>query len=398
MIVGSLVNAGLDYLSLVEEFKKIPLPPYELSFKTVQRGGLAGTKFDLYSAPLKDKSLPPRTDKNRRHPPQVDSHHGSYTFKDLLNMVHSSTLKDITKEKVLEVLTRLGKAEARVHNTSLEEVEFHELGAIDTVLDIVGSVIALEILGIERAYSSPLPTGSGFVEGEHGRLPLPAPATVELLKGRKVIATSIAQELTTPTGAAILATLTEEAEVCPDLRLEKVGYGAGSRENAEHPNLLRVLIGELTPETEEEEVWMMETNLDDMTGQLCGYVTDKLFKAGALEVYTTPIQMKKNRPGILLSALVPGAARPGVEMVFFQETTTFGIRAYRVARKRLQRMPAEVDTPYGRVKVKVGWLNGQVRRVAPEYEDCRRIAEERGIPLRLVYQSAMEAGLKGTAD
>lgn len=377
MILGSLVGAGLDYHSLVEEFKKIPLPPHELSFKTVHRGGLAGTKFDPLSLP------------------QTNGNNRAYTFKDLLDMLHSSTLKCDTKERCLRVLTRLGEAEARIHHTSLDGVEFHELGALDTILDIAGAVIALEVLGIEKAYSSPLPTGSGFIEGEHGRLPLPAPATLELLKGRKIITTRIAQELTTPTGAAILTTLTEEAEVCPDMHLEKVGYGAGSRENPDYPNLLRVFIGELAEKAEEEEVWMIETNLDDMSGQMCGYVTEKLFKAGALEVYTTPIQMKKNRPGILLSTLVTEAVRPSVEMVFFQETTTFGIRAYKVARKKLQRMPAEVSTPYGKVKVKVGWLDGQVRRVAPEYEDCRRIAEEKGIPLRLVYQAAMEAGGSG---
>jgi uncharacterized protein (TIGR00299 family) protein len=400
MILGSLVDAGLDPLSLVEELKKIPLPSHELSFQRVQRGGLAGTKFDpLYSG------------KNDR----------AYTFKDMLNMVSSSTLRESTKGKALKVLMRLGEAEARIHNTTLEGVEFHELGALDTVVDIVGAVIGLETLGIEKVFSSPLPTGSGFVECEHGKLPLPAPVTAELLKGRKIITTSIPQELTTPTGAAILTTLAEEVEDCPNLRLEKVGYGAGSRENPEHPNLLRLLIGELVPEAEEEEIWVIETNLDDMTGQLCGYVTDRLFKAGALEVYTTPIQMKKNRPGILLSALVTEAARPGVEMVFFQETTTFGIRAYKVTRKKLQRQPAEVSTPYGNVKVKMGWLNGQsvaptgasrshpsnhegagpegdfkippgvAWRVAPEYEDCRRIAEEKGIPLRLVYQAAMSA-------
>lgn len=372
MIIGSLVDAGLDYVSLIEEFKKIPLPLHELSFQKVQRGGLTGIKFDtIYKG------------ENKR----------AYTFKDLLNMVNSSALRDETKEKSLKVLTRLGEAEARIHNTPSERVEFHELGAIDTVLDIVGSVIALETLGIERAFSSPLPTGSGFVEGEHGRFPLPAPATVELLKGRKIITTLIEQELTTPTGAAILTTLTEESVGCPHMKLEKVGYGAGSRENPEYPNLLRVFIGELIPKIEEEEVWMIETNLDDITGQLCGYVTDKLFKAGALEVYTTPINMKKNRPGILLSALVTEAARPGVEMVFFQETTTFGIRAHQVTRRKLQRMPAEVSTPYGMVKVKVGWLDGQVRRFTPEYEDCRRIAEEKGIPLRLVYEAAMSATL-----
>ncbi|HHT9152260.1 MAG TPA: nickel pincer cofactor biosynthesis protein LarC [Candidatus Hypogeohydataceae bacterium YC40] len=382
MILGSLVDAGLDHLSLVEEFKKIPLPPHELSFKRVQRGGISGIKFDLIY-PL--------------YPPKADKSYKAYAFRELQSMVSSSTLRDNTKEKALRVLTRLGEAEARIHNTSLEEVEFHELGAIDTILDIVGAVTALETLGIEKAFSSPLPTGSGLIDVEHGRLPLPAPATVELLKGRKIIAARTTQELTTPTGAAILTTLTEEVDVCPDLRLEKVGYGAGSRKNPECPNLLRVLIGELAPKAEEDEVWMVETNLDDMTGQLCGYVIDKLFKAGALDVYTTPIQMKKNRPGILLSALVTEAARPAVEMVFFQETTTFGIRAYKVARKKLHRMSAEVNTPYGKVKVKVGWLDGHgvlLRRIAPEYEDCRRIAEEKGVPLRLVYQSAMETELE----
>ncbi len=373
MILGSLVDAGLSYPQLTEELKKIPLPNYELSFKKVWKGGLAGTKFEVFSAP--------ENFKNKHH----------YTFKELHELIDSSALKDSVKEKALKVLSRLGEAEAKVHNVPLEGVEFHEIGALDTIIDIAGAVIALELLGIERVFSSPLPTGVGFIEGAHGRLPLPAPATVEMLKGRKLITTGIARELTTPTGAAILTTLAEEVERCPDLHLERVGYGAGSMEIPEGPNLLRVIIGELTLAAEEEEVWVIETNLDDITGQICGYVTDKLFQAGALEVYTTPIQMKKNRPGILLSTIVPEAAKAGVERIFFRETTTFGIRAYKVVRRKLERKPAEVNTPYGTIKVKIGWLDGQVKRVAPEYEDCKRIAEEKGIPLRLVYQEAMLA-------
>ncbi|MCQ4575106.1 MAG: nickel pincer cofactor biosynthesis protein LarC [Candidatus Brocadiales bacterium] len=376
MILGSLVDAGLEGAVLAQEFRKLSLKlPHKISFEKISRAGIAGTKFDV---------LPEQGgEKERRH----------LRFDELCKPVRQMELPEHLLESSIKILTRLGEAEAKVHNTTLEDIHFHEIGALDTVLDVVGAVTALDRLGVEEVLYSPLPTGSGFVECEHGRLPLPAPVTVELLRGQKVFSGPAERdhELTTPTGAAILTTLGRCVDYCPDMTLEAIGYGAGSREVSGSPNLLRVLLGERSHVARGDEVWVIETNVDDMTGEICGYVTDKLLQAGAVDVYTTPIQMKKSRPGVLFTAIVPEGARDGVEKVFFRETTTFGIRSYKASRKVLDRNLIEVETCYGPVKVKVGRLNGERRNVSPEYEDCRRIAELKAVPLKSVYEAAMEA-------
>lgn len=375
MILGSLVDAGLDSAILAQELKKLSLPPHSISFKKVLRAGIAGTKFDVL-------------------PKQDSKETGRYlSFEELCRPVEQSGLPEAVKTKGLQVLKRLGECEAKVHNTTLEDVHFHELGALDTVLDVVGAVAAFDKLGVEDVFFSPLPTGSGFVDCEHGRLPVPAPITLELLRGQKVISgpADRGHELTTPTGAAILTTLGKCTESCPDITLNAIGYGAGSRDVPESPNLLRVLLGERFHVAVGDEVWVLETNVDDMTGEICGYVTDKLFQAGAVDVFTTAIQMKKNRPGVLFTAIVPEGAKEAVEKVFFRETTTFGIRSYKTSRRILGRSFIEVETCYGPVKVKVGRLNGQIKNMSPEYEDCRRIAESKAVPLKSVYEAAMEA-------
>lgn len=370
MVLGSLVDLGLGSSLLTQELEKLSLPAYRISCKKVLRGGITGTKVDVI-------------------PSQQSSR--SYGFTELCKVIEDSSLSEEVRVESLRVLRRLGEAEAKVHGTSLEEVHFHEIGAVDTVVDIVGSVFGLGSLGIEEVFFSPLPMGRGYVNCEHGQLPVPAPITLELLRGYRLVTGLADGELTTPTGAAILTTLGKQVETCPDITLEGTGYGAGTRDNPSTPNLLRVLLGELSPEAQRDEIWVVETNVDDMTGEVCGYVMDKLFQAGAVDVYTTPIQMKKNRPGILLTALVPEGAKTAVEEVFFRETTTFGIRSYKAGRKKLTRQPMEVKTRYGTVKVKVGRLNGMIKIIAPEYEDCKRVAEEKGIPLRLVYEAAWEA-------
>ncbi|MFQ5861856.1 MAG: nickel pincer cofactor biosynthesis protein LarC [Candidatus Brocadiales bacterium] len=375
MILGSLVDAGLDSSLLAQELKRLSLPPHSVSFKKVLRAGIAGTKFDVL-------------------PEQGNKGVGRYlSFSELCRPVEQSDLSEDIITDSLSVLKRLGEAEAKVHNTTLEDVHFHEIGALDTILDVVGSVVAFNKLGIEEIFFSPLPTGSGFVDCEHGRLPVPAPITLELLRGQRLVSSPLnrGHELTTPTGAAILTTLGRCAESCPDISLEAIGYGAGSRDVCESPNLLRVFLGESSPVTRGDEVWVLETNIDDMTGEICGYVTDKLFQAGAVDVYTTAIQMKKNRPGVLFTAIVPEGAREAVEKVFFRETTTFGVRCYKTSRRVLGRSFIDVETRYGPVKVKVGRLNGQIKNISPEYEDCRRIAEGQVVPLKSVYEAAMEA-------
>ncbi|MDO8127384.1 MAG: nickel pincer cofactor biosynthesis protein LarC [Candidatus Brocadiales bacterium] len=375
MILGSLVDAGLDSAVLARELRKLSLPPHSVSFKKVLRAGIAGTKFDV---------LPGQDSKETVR---------YLSFKELCRPVEQSGLPENVLKDSLKILKRLGECEAKVHNTTLEDVHFHELGALDTVLDVVGAVVAFDKLGVEEIFFSPLPAGSGFVDCEHGRLPVPAPITLELLRGQKVVSGPANRgcELTTPTGAAILTTLGKCAESCPDIALDAIGYGAGSRDFSESPNLLRVLLGEKSAVAGGDEVWVIETNVDDMTGELCGYVTGKILEAGAVDVYTTAVQMKKNRPGVLFTAIVPEGAKEAVEKVFFRETTTFGVRSYKTSRRILGRSFIEVETRYGPVKVKVGRLNGQIKNMSPEYEDCRRIAESKAVPLKTVYEAAMEA-------
>ncbi|MEE9200845.1 MAG: nickel pincer cofactor biosynthesis protein LarC [Candidatus Brocadiales bacterium] len=380
MILGSLVDAGLDGDFLAREFKNklSQLLPHRISFKRVMRAGIAGTKFDI-------------------HPAHGNKDTGGLLgFKELCRPVEESGLSERLIADSLKVLRRLGESEAKVHNTTLETVHFHEIGALDTVIDVVGAVLAFDKLGVEEILHSPLATGSGVVDCEHGRLPVPVPGTLELLRGQKVVSgpAGSGHELTTPTGAAILTTLGRCVDSCPDMTLEAVGYGAGTRDIPGSPNLLRVLLGEKSPVGAGDEVWVLETNVDDMTGEICGYVTDRLLLAGAVDVYTTAIQMKKNRPGVLFTAVVPEGAKEAVERVFFRETTTFGVRGYKTSRSVLSRSLVEVETRYGTVRVKVGRLNGQISNMSPEYEDCRRIAEKESVPLKSVYEAAVEATRK----
>ncbi|MEK7788683.1 MAG: nickel pincer cofactor biosynthesis protein LarC, partial [Planctomycetota bacterium] len=260
-----------------------------------------------------------------------------------------------------------------------------EVWSIDSIVDIVGSVIAIKHFGIEKIYFSPIPTGHGYTKCEHGTFPVPAPATAELLKTQLLKSVDIEKELTTPTGAAIITTLGEGLHTTPEMRILQIGYGAGSSDNPAVPNLLRILIGEVTPNIASDEMWIVETNIDNMSGEVLGYVMDKLFEAGAVDAYFTPIQMKKGRPGIIISAIVAESSLSAVELVLFNQTTTFGIRKYKVVRTILTREFKEVDSQFGKIKVKIGKFNGDIKSFSPEYEDCKRIAEERGIPLKQVY-------------
>jgi uncharacterized protein (TIGR00299 family) protein len=259
------------------------------------------------------------------------------------------------------------------------------VGAIDAIVDIVGAVIAIKYLGIEKIYFSPIPTGYGYTTCEHGTFPVPAPATAELLKRQLLKSVDIAKELTTPTGAAIITTLGEGLRTTPEMRILQIGYGAGNNDNPTVPNLLRVLIGETIPNIAPDEMWIVETNIDNMSGEILGYVMEKLFEAGAVDAYFTPIQMKKGRPGVIISAIVAESNLSSVELVLLNQTTTFGIRKYKVVRTILTREFKEVDTRFGKIKVKIGKYNGDIKSFSPEYEDCKRIAEERGIPLKQVY-------------
>lgn len=375
MILGSLIDAGFSLDKLTEELKKLDLKDYELSLKKVLRSGITGIKFDV----LINKEKIHIEDNSKR------------TIKDITKIINGSTLIGCIKEDSIRIFQNLAKAEAKVHNTSPDKVHFHEVGAVDSIVDIVGAVIAFHNLKIEKIYFSPIRAGTGFVKCHNGGFPVPAPATIELLKGCHVIGTDIKHELITPTGAAILTTLGENVEICPEISLLKIGYGAGSYEIPKIPNLLRVMIGETISVYEKDEVWMLETNIDDMTGEHLGYLLEKVLEAGALDGYITHVQMKKSRPGVLMSIIVDDVNLSKVENVIFDQSTTFGIRKYRASRDKLPRKLIDIQTEFGIIKVKMVMLNGIIKNVAPEYEDCKRIADEKGIPLKRVYNAAVRA-------
>jgi len=282
-----------------------------------------------------------------------------------------------------------------VHGCAVEEIHFHEVGAVDAIVDIVGAAIALRLLGIERVVCGPLRTGTGFVECAHGRLPLPAPATAALLKGVPSIGTEVEGELTTPTGAALLTTLADAFGPRPPMSVAAVGYGAGDARREAPPNLLRVFVGEAIAEAEAsdeaDQVAVLEANLDDLSPEIAGHVMERLFDAGVLDAFLTPVQMKKCRPAFLLTVLVDPAAAAATEELLLTETTSFGVRRMIASRRKLRREWAEVETPHGTVRIKLGYLGERLVQAAPEYEDCRAIANRRGLPLKAVYQAALDA-------
>ncbi|GAX60935.1 hypothetical protein SCALIN_C16_0009 [Candidatus Scalindua japonica] len=375
MVIGSLIDAGFSQKKLNEELTKLSLDNYETDSKKVLRSAITGTKFNVT---IKEDS------KN-------DEHHKRRTLKDVSEIINKSSLSKSVKSDSIRIFENLANAEAKVHDTLPEDVHFHEVGAIDSIVDIVGAVIAFHDLKIENIYFSPIRTGTGFVKCHHGQFPIPAPATVELLKGHHVIGTNIQHELTTPTGAAILTTLGVNVEKYPDISLLQIGYGAGNHEIAEVPNLLRVMIGETTTVGGQDEVWMVETNIDDMPGEHFGYLLEKMLDAGALDGYITPVQMKKSRPGILISIIVDDVHLSKVEKIMFEQSTTFGIRKYKASRKKLDRKLVDVETEFGTIKVKIGMLNGSIKNITPEHEDCRKIADINALPLKLVYNAAINA-------
>jgi hypothetical protein len=375
MTLGAFVDAGLDVRVVKDHLAQLHLHGYEISAEKVKRAGVTGTKVHVIIFP---------TD-NHIHASHHDHHHNSHlNFSDIQSIIEKSTLHNDIKGDSIKIFQRLAAVEAKIHDTTIEEVHFHEVGAIDAIIDIVGSVIAIKHLGIEKIYFSPIPTGYGYTKCEHGTFPVPAPATIELLKNQLLKSVNIEKEITTPTGAAIITTLGEGLRTNPEMKILQVGYGAGSNDNPNIPNLLRIFIGE-TSDQESDEMWIAETNIDNLSGEILGYVMDKLFEVGAVDVYFTSIQMKKGRPGVIVSAIVSELNLPSVESVLFSQTTTFGIRKYKVVRKILAREFREFDSPLGKVKVKIGKFNGTTKSISPEYEDCKRIAEEKSIPLKQVY-------------
>ena len=370
MIVAALIDAGADVARLRTGLEGLGLTDYKLEIASTRKQGFAATRFDV--------QLDPQADQPHRH------------LADILALLEQADLPPRVRARASEVFTRLGHAEAKVHGTGIEQVHFHEVGAVDALLDVVGAVLALELLGIERVYCSPIPVGSGTIQCAHGTLPVPAPATAELLAGVPLAPSDEEGELTTPTGAALLTTLAETFGPLPAMRLSATGSGAGGREGKTRPNLLRVLIGETEAEGDTDEITVLETNLDDTSPELVGHCLEQLLAQGALDAYAVPIQMKKSRAGVLLTVLCEPADAGKLEQVLFTETTTFGIRKQQMRRVKLQRRFESVDTPFGPIRVKVGTRAG-VQKAAPEFEDCRQAAQARGVAVQEVMLAAQLA-------
>jgi uncharacterized protein (TIGR00299 family) protein len=373
MILGALVAAGVDPLALREQLSLLEVHGFRIDFDTVDRSGLSATYARV----------------------QTGHEHSHRHLADILKIIHDSGLAEGVKQRAAKIFTRLAEAEARVHNEAVENVHFHEVGALDAIVDVVGASICFELLNIDRFVSSPLHVGSGTVEMAHGRFPVPPPAVTELLKGVPFYSSEIKGELLTPTGAAIITTVCDEYGAIPQMTIAQAGYGAGTREYDKFPNVLRVLLGESGSKTgTDERLLMIETNVDDVSPQIIGHVMDRAFELGALDCYFTPVQMKKNRPGVLLSILCNAARKETVMELLFTETTTLGVRSYEVERRALERNTVNVETRYGPIDVKVAHLNGRVVNEMPEFEQCRLAARNAGVPLKVVEEAARLALLQ----
>ena len=372
MIVGALLDAGCDFDALAGALAKLALPGCEVSAERVTRGGLTATKFNVEVDPAADQ--PHRS------------------LADILAMIDSADLAAAAAAKAKAIFERLGRAEAEVHGVDIQEVHFHEVGAADSIMDIVGAAVALELMGIERVICSPVPTGNGTVETAHGTLPVPAPATAKLLAGAKVAETppGVTGEMTTPTGAAVVTTLAESFGALPDVDLSAVGYGAGTREGAALPNVLRVFVGQAGEGACDSAV-ELSANLDDCTGEIIGATIAKLLAAGALDAWASPIYMKKSRPAWMLSALCAPADAARMEEIIFVETTTLGVRQRSCRRSKLARRHVTVETPYGAVRIKVAGRDGRDLTASPEFADAAAAAEAHGAPVREVIAAAIDA-------
>ncbi len=383
MCLGALVDAGVSIKKLESELRKIPIRGYKLKAKKVKRAGLRATKVDVV------QKSEVRSQKSE-----------AKKWQDIEKIIKFSSLSDEIKQKGLRIFRRLFSAEAKVHGERFNKVHLHELGAVDCIVDILGTIIGLEILGIKRVYVSPVNIGGGSVKTEHGILPVPAPATAEILRAQntehrtQVYSDGTDFELTTPTGAAILRELSSNFGNMPDMVVEKIGIGAGSKDFKDRPNVLRIFIGNppipplekggkggFEKEFPEQKVTVIETNIDDMNPQAYEYVMDRLFKGGALDVYLTQVIMKKSRPGIKLTVLCSNKAREDIVKIIFEETTTIGLRFYEADRRTLKREIKELGTALGRMRFKISKLGNKIIKVTPEYEDCKRLARKLNMPL-----------------
>ncbi len=443
MFIGALLDLGLSFDALERELSKLNLGDFHIHSRRGQKSSIEGVKFDVHAHEhgrehhhhdrgedhddlhhgheehhhetghdhdhdhdhhhhaSHDHEHGHQHHENE-HDEENDHHHGR-TFAEIRKLIQSSTLSPWVKEKAVAVFSRIARAEGKIHGKPADAVHFHEVGAVDSIVDIVGGCVALDLFGRPRVLAAPVVEGHGWIQCAHGRFPIPAPATIAILaeRGVPISQSDEPHELVTPTGAAILAEFVEEFGPMRDLLPEKIGYGLGQRENKTRPNVLRAILGNVSRTTgsatsaghdwESDTIAVIETNLDDINSEILGYLVERSFAQGALDVFHTPIQMKKNRPGVLLTILCSLADQDSFAELILRETTAFGIRRSTAERRKLKREVRRVKTPFGEVDVKVGSLNGKNLQISPEFESCKRIAQEKHLALKEVYAAALNA-------
>jgi len=424
MFLGALVDAGVSPQLLEGTVAALGVGA-KPEISRVLRSGISAAKVDVWVGGEKDLpreeywakqesahhhhehgNEPPHEHQQATHRHEEssanDSHAHSHAHRglsEIRKIIKAAEISESAKTTAIRIFEALGAAEAKIHNVPVEEVHFHEVGAVDAIIDIVCAAVGAEALGVDEIICSPLNVGGGMVKCAHGTFPVPAPATLELLKDAPVYSSGVQAELVTPTGAAIVKTLARRFTIFPDMKIEKSAYGAGSRDFPGHPNVLRLVIGEaasvLAAKTKSETITVLEANLDDLNPQVFGYVMDRLLEEGALDAFGMPVQMKKNRPGTLLTVLCNPEDAGKLTQLLFTETTTLGVRRRKEMRQALARRWENVRTPWGEVRIKIASMNGTVTNYAPEYEDCRRIAAEQHVPLKTVIQEATRAYLSG---
>lgn len=378
MTIGALIDLGVDIETLRSQLASLALSSYEINVSRVKRSSIAATKFDVLVN---------------------DSHQPHRHLRDIREIIERSSLSELTRRRSMRVFELIAEAEARVHGTTADKVHFHEVGAVDSIIDVVGAMICFELLCIERFISSPLRVGRGTIKAAHGEMPVPAPGTAELLRGVPVYSGDREGEFVTPTGAAIITALCEEFGPLPDVKIERIGYGAGTRDPKDFPNALRLILCDIQEDRLQnshlalapESVMVIETNIDDMSPQAFGYVMERAFEMGALDVFMVPAQMKKDRPGVLLTVLCNADKLDSLIDLLLRETMTLGVRYYETRRRVLDRIIETVETPYGDVRIKVARAGEETLHFQPEYDDCARLAREANVSLIEVQRAAEAA-------
>lgn len=430
MFLGALLDLGVPFDHLEGELRKLDVGAYHLHATRQARAGIEGVKFDVHPGATHGRGRhahgeeaahghgehhhhdhendPPHHHPTHGHghghehePAHAHEHEAGRTFREIRELITRSALSDWVKQKAEAIFARVAAAEGKIHGQPPDQVHFHEVGGLDSIVDIVGACIAVQSLGCPRMLASAVVEGTGWVHCAHGRFPVPTPATLEILRARSVCLTQCDEphELVTPTGAALLAELAESFGPISGLVIERVGYGLGTRDNLTRPNVLRVLLGEADSrepaaahDWEHDRIVTLQTNLDDLNPEILGPFLEQALAAGALDAFHTAIQMKKNRPGVLLSVLCQPADADRLTELILRETSAFGVRRFTAERRKLRREIRRVQTAYGPVEVKLGWLDGVVVQVAPEFDSCKRLADESQVPLIQIYDAARAAG------